>query len=570
MTNEQLQAAIAAAKQRILEAEEAKRARMQLATAITAPRIPDAFSWNVEQQLAIDYAMMGRSFCLIGAAGTGKTTTLKGALKALLSSNRLAPLHQSTKWLTAGTPGIALISYTRRAVRNIAKQMPPELRSHCLTYHKLMEYAPNFYDIWDDEQQRMRKTVRFEPSYDKMNRLPSSLRLVIVDEASMLSIDYFSLLKDALAPDCQFIFLGDLNQLPPVYGQAILGQKLLELPIIELTKVYRQALESPIISLALAVKNNSFDLFHSDLNTGTFLVNGKAHSAYDPEKIKVTKLTEKLEIFKEGRGKVTLHPWKKVLDKEDGCWAMAGQLRKWITEGVYDPDQDLVLCPWNKSFGSIELNKEIADFLGKQRGEVVHEVIAGFLKHYFAVGDRLLVDKTEARILAIDSNPRYLGTLPQLPSKELNRWGMGSHQQSALDENLTDEQIDTMLEAAADVEDRTHEASHCIRVWMEDIEEERVLSKAGEINLCSFAYVITVHKAQGSECRRVFFITHDCHAAMCSRELVYTAITRAAEELYIVMPPTMLAKSASKPRIKGDTLQAKLDFFNSRMQEKAE
>ena len=57
---------------------------------------------------------------------------------------------------------------------------------------------------------------------------------------------------------------------------------------------------------------------------------------------------------------------------------------------------------------------------------------------------------------------------------------------------------------------------------------------------------------------------------MNSRELIYTAITRAAEELYIILPPKMLARSAAKPRIKGDTLAAKLEFFSSRLQEKSE
>ena len=33
---------------------------------------PDAFEWNADQQRAIDFAVTGKSFCLIGAAGTGR------------------------------------------------------------------------------------------------------------------------------------------------------------------------------------------------------------------------------------------------------------------------------------------------------------------------------------------------------------------------------------------------------------------------------------------------------------------------------------------------------------------
>jgi ATP-dependent exoDNAse (exonuclease V) alpha subunit len=57
---------------------------------------------------------------------------------------------------------------------------------------------------------------------------------------------------------------------------------------------------------------------------------------------------------------------------------------------------------------------------------------------------------------------------------------------------------------------------------------------------------------------------------MCSRELTYTAFTRAAEELYVIMDPQLLGKAASKPRIKGDTLADKLAFFSARLQEKSD
>ena len=57
---------------------------------------------------------------------------------------------------------------------------------------------------------------------------------------------------------------------------------------------------------------------------------------------------------------------------------------------------------------------------------------------------------------------------------------------------------------------------------------------------------------------------------MLFRELVYTGITRAAEDLYIVMSPMMLAKAGNSPRVKGDTLAAKLEFYASRMKERIE
>ena len=127
-----------------------------------------------------------------------------------------------------------------------------------------------------------------------------------------------------------------------------------------------------------------------------------------------------------------------------------------------------------------------------------------------------------------------------------------------------------MLLHSADIIDRTADASHTIRVRFLDSETEETLSKSSDLNNMTFAYAITVHKAQGSECRRVFLLLHSCHSAMASRELMYTAITRAKEELYVVLPPTMLAKSAAKPRIKGDTLADKIAFFNAKLEEKGQ
>lgn len=517
-------------------------------------------AWNTEQQLAIDYGFFGKTFCLIGSAGTGKTTTLKGMLLNLLSQHRLPPLEASTKYLTAGAPGVALISFTRRAVRNIAKQMPEDLKKHCVTFHKLVEYGPEFYEEWDADKNTVVNKVRFVPSRHRGNPLPRNLKLIVIDESSMFSIEYFEQLIAALPnpSQVQFVFLGDLNQLPPVYGIPILGKMLGQVPIVELTHVYRQALESPIISLALAVKNNSFYDFNKDA-----VNKWKAPVGWQSQLLK-----DRITLDAGEHGKVTLHPWKKELDKEDGLERMCSQIKIWCKSGEYDPEEDLILCPWNKSFGTEELNIAVADYLSTSKGLKVHEVIAGFNKYYLAVGDRLMVDKQEAIILDIGRNPRYIGKTPRPASTTLNRYGAGGGDASILDEDISDDDIDMMLLHASDVVDRTTDASHTIRVKFLDSDLEETLSKSAELNNMTFAYAITVHKAQGSECRRVFLLLHSCHSAMASRELIYTAITRAREELYVVLPPNMLAKSAAKPRIKGDTLADKIAFFNAKLGEK--
>jgi ATP-dependent exoDNAse (exonuclease V) alpha subunit len=577
------QSAIARAKQIIAQRQAEKQARESAKVAELEARYhfekPTATSShapltmiganpaNAEQQAAIDAAFFGKSFNLIGAAGTGKTSTLKAILQVMIEQNRLPMIERDTGWLRAGTPGVALIAYTRRAVRNIAKQMPDDLKKHCLTFHKLVEYQPEQYEVETEDGWQTR--MRFAPKYNRDNRLPRGLHLIIVDEASMLSIDYFMELLAAL-PDptsCQFIFLGDLNQIPPVYGLPILAQKLLELPVIELTRVYRQALESPIIALATAIRTNDFSSLTADIRSGIFTVAGIDDVRFlDFKALPPGKIT----IEKAGRGKVTLHVWKKKLDWEDGLFMGQQQLCKMIKDAEFNPEDDVFLCPWKVKFGSEELNRAVAEYLGKQRGAEVYEVISGFMKHYFAVGDRLMIEKQEAIILEIRNNPRYLGALPKTPSKELTRWGVGgtAAQINPFDESLSEEQIEALLAAATTSEDRTNEASHSLRVRFLDSGTEEYISAAGSLNASSFGYGMSVHQSQGSEYPRVLYVTSHIHSAMLSRELAYTGVTRASQELYWILESTALGKAAKSPRIKGESLAEKIAFFEERVKEK--
>lgn len=503
--------------------------------------------WNERQHQAITFGQQGKSFVLIGAAGTGKTTTLKGAVHALQANNLIEPLQGSSKYLTVGSPGIVFVSYTRRAVRQIAKQLPRDLAAHALTIHKLLEFEPVFYEISDAEG-NMKKTMRFEPTRHRTNPLPKELRRVIVDESSMVSAELFQMLKDALPAGCQFIFLGDLHQLPPVYGESILSQKLQELPVVELTEVYRQALDSPIISLATDIKNG----------------------------IPVPLTSKRTMVSPDGKSRVVINPWPKQLSSEDALDGLSGTIKNVINGDSFNEEEDVILMPFNKSCGTIELNLQIANTLAVKRGAVVHHVIAGFIHWYLAIGDRLLVDKQDCVLRGIEKNPKYVGKSPLEPATTLDRWG--TYQDNVEHHHLEDsnEDIDEMLQRMADsnVEDKVNEASHVLILESLDSGAEFRVSQVGTINSMVFSWALTVHKSQGSEWRRVFLFLHSSHHAMCSRELIYTAVTRAREELIIICEPDRkdangtLTKAARNPRIKGDTLEEKLAWLKMRANEK--
>ncbi len=508
--------------------------------ATSTGRNGESITLNTNQLYAVTTLGSGSSGIIIGAAGTGKTTCTREVISELIQSNHAGLLQgNGHKHLPQeGTPGIVCVSFTRRAVANIRKAMPDDMKANCITIHALLEYQPVYYSIVDPGTGEEKNTMRFEPTRHALNPLPSSIRVVIIDESSMVSVELYEQIKSAVSEDTQFIFLGDIQQLPPVFGSAILGFKMLELPTIELTEVYRQALESPIIKLA--------------------------HRILSGVPIPSTEFIEwKIP------GKLTIHPWKKKLSSEDAVTILSSFLTAAIDSGSYDPMEDMILMPFNKSCGTIEINRHIANHLARKRGAITHEIVAGFNKHYLSEGDKVLYDKEDAIITSIVLNGSYTGAGFQKGSQTLDYWGFdGGGRTKASTHTLeeTDDALEFLLSQSVALgeeskEDRIRQASHIITLRMADTDMEVVLDTAAEINSLLMAYALTVHKSQGSEFRKVFLLLHQSHATMLQRELLYTAVTRAKEELYIICEPESFIKGITNQRIKGNTLAEKAIYF---------
>lgn len=497
----------------------------------------EAISYNSEQQNFISLISSGKSCVLIGAAGTGKTTCSKGGINALIHDLGVPTLQSDGhKHLIAGSPGIIIISYTRRAVNNIRKVQSEDLKNNCITAHKLLEYAPVYYTLTDEETGLDKNTMRFEPTRCASNPLPKSIHTIIVEEASMLSLDLYKELASALEHEVQWVFIGDIQQLPPVFGLAILGFKLLELPVVELTHVYRQALKSPIIRLAHRI------------------LSGKPIPASEYESWYV-------------ENELTLHPWKKKLHPDNAVATLGAFFTGASDNGIYNPDEDMILIPYNKACGTIELNSKIANHLARKRKATTYEVMAGFNKLYFSPGDKVLYDKEDAEIIDIAPNPAYNGGRVQPASKTLDYWGHNPNigQESSEIDYGDEYDIDALLSQVAASDDRVTQASHKLVIRLLDTMQEVTVTKAAEVNGLLLAYALTVHKAQGSEWRKVFFCLHQSHATMLHRELLYTAVNRAREDLYVICEPESFTKGIISQRIKGDTLAEKAEFFKGKL-----
>lgn len=70
-----------------------------------------------------------------------------------------------------------------------------------------------------------------------------------------------------------------------------------------------------------------------------------------------------------------------------------------------------------------------------------------------------------------------------------------------------------------------------------------------ELNQLTLAYAISIHKAQGSEFKTVIVTMNGRFDTMLRRNLLYTAVTRAREHLYLVGDMSTFIRAASLPSI---------------------
>lgn len=517
--------------------------------------------YNFEQNRFIDLLDSGRPVALTGPAGSGKTTAVKGGIRRLLSTGKIPPITQSThKWIYPGTPGVVCTAFTNKAVENMKKVLPKDLRGNCITIHKLLEFKPEYFDTIDEITGTTKKTMQFLPSRNADNPLPIGIKVIILDEATMTAVDLWNLLADAISHPIQIVLIGDIQQLPPVFGKSIFIHAMQEgIETVELTEVHRQALESPIISLAHRI------------------LSGKQIPPPELDSMN----------YKGEHGRLTIKPWKKVLSDTGALKIMGMTLPQFIDAGEYDPLNDVILTCFNVNFGTVELNKIVASHLAEiQRKKdqeapesFVHEIIAGINKKYFRIGDKVLFNKTEHFITDIKKNPKYFGKLPRMSSTTLDYNGIESNANKAFADDagqLLDksyDEIDDFLSSYSSMDIGGEEgegmkkaSSHILFLYSESLDNTVELSASGEIGNLELGYAITVHKSQGSEYPRVFFISHHTQATMHFRELLYTAITRAKRELVVVCPPAMFVKGINTQRLPGRTLADKLVAFDRTMQ----
>ena len=209
-------------------------------------------SFDDKQRRAIEIAVEKGLLILTGGPGTGKTTTLKGII-SLMKNRGLR---------------VALTAPTGRAAQRMEELCGYEAK----TIHRLLEVE---YSEGSDI-----------PDFVHNLKNPLDFDAVIVDELSMVDVTLFAALLDALPLHCRLIMVGDKNQLPPVGAGNVLSDliesKLID--VITLDKIFRQAMESRIVTNAHRVVKGEMPVIDNSIDSDFFLL--KEDSRYNaPKKI---------------------------------------------------------------------------------------------------------------------------------------------------------------------------------------------------------------------------------------------------------------------------------------------
>jgi len=217
---------------RIQEIMKAPRAKQ-----VAKQEISTELKYDAAQLEAIQCAAGAKFMTLTGGPGTGKTTVTKGIIQ-LFEQNGF---------------DILLAAPTGRA----AKRMAETTGKTAKTIHRLLEYKP-------------------PQGYQRTENAPLEGDVLIVDEASMIDIVLMYNLLKAVPPHMTVILVGDIDQLPSVGSGNVLRDVIDSgaVPVVRVTKIFRQAAGSMIIQNAHRINRGEFPALNSGRQSDFFFIEG--------------------------------------------------------------------------------------------------------------------------------------------------------------------------------------------------------------------------------------------------------------------------------------------------------
>ena len=442
------------------------------------------------QKLAAALALQKRLTIISGGPGTGKTTTVVNLLACLLEQNPECRIA-----LAAPTGKAA--ARMQEAIRQRAIHLPPEIQSRLptesFTIHRLLGVTP--------------REGQFRHHADN----PLAIDALVVDEASMLDLALATKLFDAIPSNARIILLGDKDQLSAVEAGAVFSEMsadptlspdcLSRLAALTGTKPEQIALPSsrqatPLLNSVIwfdenyrFAKDSGIGRLATDINAGRAdAAIGWLRTAGDPS----------------------------VTWIEDGERTLAAATMQRITEGystyvaavrtdmndretIFDAfDCFRTLCAVRQGArGADEINRLVSQHF---RQTLNHPLDAGESSEWYP-GRPVMVLRNDYLQKLFNGDIGIV--LPDETGNLMAYFPEG----------------ETSFRAIAPIRLPQHET----------------------------AFAMTVHKSQGSEFDSVLLLLPSQHSRVVSRELLYTAITRARRQAAIVCNETVLVQAVESP-----------------------
>ncbi|WP_372860367.1 exodeoxyribonuclease V subunit alpha [Psychrobacter sp.] len=449
---------------------------------------------NDQQIAAINVANNNAFSIITGGPGTGKTYTVAQLVIALQQATESGEYGAENIRFSTDSASLALAAPTGKAAQRMQESLQAALDTadidlqlqEAKTIHRLLGIG---------------RTGR--PRYDTNNPLGEDI--IIVDEASMLGVELANYLVSAVKPGARLILLGDANQLAAVDAGAVLAD-LCRIPLLqpihaELTESRRFSAESGIGKLAYQINQAEVDtqaiwqLLRQDEALSFQYVNKLQANELKDNKTRNSLSSKKIIL------KVSLKYIKYINKIKE---LLKNPIEKSMPESVKNTITSLM-----------ETFNEFRILSAGHNGEWGDHYINNYLTQWHLAELKL----------PLGQNTWFHGR-PVMVLQ--NNYELG----------LFNGDIGFCLQTS---DDRSR-----LEVFFENKTQGIAVNLLNE-EVIATAYAMTIHKSQGSEFDHVAITFDNSHARLLSKELIYTAVTRAKKQVTIYSTKSAFEKAVQTP-----------------------
>ncbi|WLG15060.1 exodeoxyribonuclease V subunit alpha [Psychrobacter cibarius] len=449
---------------------------------------------NDQQIAAINVANNNAFSIITGGPGTGKTYTVAQLVIALQQATESGGYGAGNIRFSTDSASLALAAPTGKAAQRMQESLQAALDAadidlqlqEAKTIHRLLGIG---------------RTGR--PRYDTNNPLGEDI--IIVDEASMLGVELANYLVSAVKPSARLILLGDANQLAAVDAGAVLAD-LCRIPLLQ--PIHAELTESRRFSAESGIGKLAYQINQVEIDTQAIWQLLRQDEALSFQYVNTLQTNE----FKDNNTKNSLSN-KKIIS---GISLKYIKYINKIKELLKDPiEKSMPESVKNTITSLMETFNEFRILSAGHNGEWGDHYINNYLTQWHL---------TELK-LPLGQNTWFHGR-PVMVLQ--NNYELG----------LFNGDIGFCLQTS---DDRSR-----LEVFFENKTQGIAVNLLNE-EVIATAYAMTIHKSQGSEFDHVAITFDNSHARLLSKELIYTAVTRAKKQVTIYSTKSAFEKAVQTP-----------------------